>query len=97
MSSESSFFLEKILTVKEVSELKADKKAYQQALKAYDEAYIQSVDIVPIKDKRFVVDKSERPKLPTGWQNTLSSLADNEELENPIFISVDEKGVLLVQ
>jgi hypothetical protein len=89
-------FLREIMTEHEWSSLKEDATVYQEALNLYDEAYIESVQVFSIKDIRCIVPKSEIHKLPVEWKDTMEQIASVETLQNPIYLNVDENGILLV-
>ena len=52
--------------------------------------------IISIENKYFVFTKSDSKKLTEQHYDTLSILADDEELHNPVFVTLDSEGRLLV-
>lgn len=90
-------FLERISTPEELQKIEMSEEVLKTCLDMYDEAYIDSVKVYPFNTKRFVVSKEDVPKLPPTWTETLNSLSLDETLMNPVYVEVDEKGVLLVE
>lgn len=89
-------FLQQILAPTEFQQLQEDTVAMECSLELYDEAYIDSVDIVSIHNKQFLIPKTDLPKLPKKWILTLQELARKEPLLNPVYVHVEPDGVLLV-
>lgn len=57
---------------------------------------INQMDIISIADKHFLVMKKDVALLNEEQKNILINLADDESIHNPVYVSVDEDGVLLV-
>jgi hypothetical protein len=62
----------------------------------YSIDYIDSVDIIWVYNKCFLISKEDKQKLSHEHENILVDLAFKEELENPVYITMSEEGVLLV-
>ncbi|AEB29600.1 hypothetical protein CAR_c09070 [Carnobacterium sp. 17-4] len=61
----------------------------------YSNEFINSVNVINIADKSFVVSKEDFYKLNSIQKDTLELLS-NEELDNPVYISIGDEGELLV-
>lgn len=90
-------FLKKILTLEEFNEIQMDESAFKGALGMYEEDYIDSVNVFAINNKRFIIKKSDSPKLHKDWEKTLEELSLKESLLNPVYVEVDSNGVMLVE
>lgn len=90
-------FLKEILTEGEYKEI-IELPHLSRVREMYSEEYIDSVEVIPVDNKRFVIRKEERPKLPENYLETLKTVTKeaNEELLNPVYLSVDEDGTLLL-
>lgn len=62
----------------------------------YPVEFIDQVNVISIADKNFLVSKNDAINLREEQKNILINLADNENIHNPVYVSVDEDGVLLV-
>lgn len=62
----------------------------------YPSEYIRSVDVIKEYGKSFIVKKDEFNSFTEEHISTLSDLALQEELENPVYISLSSDGVILV-
>lgn len=58
--------------------------------------YIDSVHVIQISGKSFIINKEDIPKLSREQKEVFITLANDESLENPVYISVSEDGVVLV-
>lgn len=72
-----------------------DKVITKELKNLYDSGFIDSINIISIKDKNFLLNNDDFENLNEEQKNTLELLAE-EELDNPIYISVGEEGELLV-
>lgn len=64
--------------------------------KMYPIDLIENSSIIEIDSRYFVFHKSDIPRLTEQHFDTLSSLAENKQLCNPVFVEVDEGGRLLI-
>lgn len=62
----------------------------------YPITYIDSVHVIQISGKSFIINKEDIPKLTQEQREIFITLANDETLENPVYISVSEDGVVLV-
>jgi hypothetical protein len=62
----------------------------------YPTEYIDSVIVFSILDKVFIIDKEDAKKLKREDKNTFMELAEVNTLINPVYVSVGEDGVILV-
>lgn len=62
----------------------------------YSTEYIDSVRVIEVQSKRFIISKKDYSKLTDEQKITFFMLANQENLENPVYVSVSEDGVLLV-
>lgn len=58
--------------------------------------YIDNTKIVNIEDKYFLFSKEDFSKLGEQQYDVLSILASKEDLENPVYAEIDEKGRILI-
>lgn len=63
---------------------------------AYPPEYINSVQIVKIGTKYFVIESEKLEKVSETHLDTLWQLAKSKDLENPVYIDFSESGALLV-
>lgn len=57
---------------------------------------IENSEVIDIDNHYFVFTKSDAQKLTEQHFDTLSSLAESEELFNPIYVDIDEEGRLVI-
>lgn len=57
---------------------------------------IENSEIIDLNSKYFVLSKSDFGSLTANHIDTLSILSEQEELNNPVYIELDEDGRLLV-
>jgi hypothetical protein len=62
----------------------------------YTEDYINSVRVIQIGQKNFLINIEDIPKLTTEQENALIDLSINNELDNPVYITISDEGVLLL-
>src|SRR5690625_5131586 len=62
----------------------------------YTTDYIESVEIIEMSDKSFVIEKEDFTNLTEDHEDVLITLASNEGLDNPVYLTLSEDGVLLV-
>lgn len=62
----------------------------------YTTEYIQSVTVKKVADTRFIIKNTDYEKLTSEQLKTLNMLANMEPLENPVYITLSEEGVVLV-
>lgn len=62
----------------------------------YPVHYIDSVHVIQIAGKSFIINKEDIPKLNQEQKDIFITLAEDPSLENPVYVSVSEDGVLLV-
>ena len=62
----------------------------------YSIEMIESSDIVSVDNHYFVFNKADTPKLTEEHFDTLSILAENEQLFNPVYVDIDEEGRLVI-
>ena len=70
-----------------------------QLLKSLQEMYpvemYDEVEVLPIGDKNFVISKEDIEKLSEEQRNVFINLAE-QDLHNPVFVTMSEDGVLLI-
>lgn len=90
-------FLKEILTEEEYKEI-TELPHVSRVREMYSEEYIDSVEIIPVDNKRFIINKGEKSQLPQNYLETLKTITKeaNEDLLNPVYISVDADGTLLL-
>lgn len=62
----------------------------------YSTQYIDSVEIINIGNKSFIINKSDVSRLTTEQESIFINLANDETLENPVYITISDDGVVLV-
>lgn len=75
-----------------------DASLIKNILTTYSEDTIKNSSVIQIKNKIFLLSKKDSQELTPIQMDTLHSLADEESLENPVYISIDNEnnGRLLV-
>jgi hypothetical protein len=58
--------------------------------------YIDSVKVIEISGKCFILKKEDIPKLTDESEYVFISLANESSLKNPVYISISDDGVVLV-
>lgn len=80
-----------------VSDLNAaDLKIAKTLEMMYPIEMIDNSKIIKVDNRYYVISEDDEKKLSQENYDTLYSLANNKELNNPVFVKVDEKGVLLI-
>ena len=87
-------FLKEILTEEEYQEV--GNLPHVQDL--YSEKFIDSVEVIPIENKRFLIRKADKENLPEHWKETLIEVTrkENDTLLNPVYVELDKDGTLLL-
>lgn len=62
----------------------------------YPQELIDSVEVISIGRKSFLISKEDKGKLTDEQENIFINLADNTGLHNPVFVSLSDDGVLLI-
>lgn len=73
-----------------------DKELVSLLESMYPIEMINSSSIISIDNHYFIFNKEDISKLTEKHFDTLSVLAENEELYNPIYVDIDEEGRLLI-
>ena len=58
--------------------------------------YIDSVKVIEISGKSFILNKEDIPKLTDESEYVFISLANESSLQNPVYISISDDGAVLV-
>lgn len=74
----------------------ADVKLFITLDSIYSTDMIENSKIISLDKKNFVFSKSDSKLLTEKHFDILLSLAQNEELHNPVFVNIDEEGRLLI-
>lgn len=74
---------------------KNDRRILDELKGMYTEEFIDSVSIIKINSKVFILDKSKTETLTEENKNTLEVLSSHTELINPVYIDIED-GVLMV-
>lgn len=85
----------KHVSLNEIDFDERDKNIIEDLKKLYSEEMIDSVNVIKIKDKSFLLDNSDLNHLTSQQKDVLEILAE-EDLDNPVYISIGEEGELLV-
>jgi hypothetical protein len=62
----------------------------------YTDEYIDSVRVYKIYDKTFLIKKSDVCKITTNMKDVFLALAENNDLQNPVYVEISDSGVVLV-
>jgi len=92
----SRLFLQKILTEEEYHEVQLDAFAFSESMKLYSPEYIDSVIVIAIDNKRFLINKADITMMNDYSLSTLTWIAKSEFLQNPIYVEVEANGSLLI-
>ena len=72
----------------------------ESMMRLLDEMYpidmVNNTDIIHLDNKYFVFAKSDSSKLKEEHFDTLMTLAEQDSLNNPVYVEIDEEGRLLV-
>lgn len=63
---------------------------------SYPIEFIESVEVIEIGNKNFIIKKDDIERLTEEQQNVLITLSSNEDLDNPVYVELSDDGVLLV-
>jgi len=74
----------------------SDAKLLSQLYNLYDEKLIENSILIPVDDKNFVFSKDDAKKLTEQQMDTLETLSQHTELHNPVFVTIDKEGALVV-
>jgi hypothetical protein len=74
----------------------SDKELLLSLKSMYPIDYIESVIVIQISGKSFVINKEDIPKLTDEQKRVFITLANNNNLQNPVYITVSDDGVILV-
>lgn len=72
-----------------------DRKILDELKGAYTEEFIDSVSIIKINSKVFILDKYVAETLSDENKNTLEVLSNHNDLINPVYLDIED-GVLIV-
>lgn len=87
---------EKSVPLMETDFNEEDKKIVIQLNEMYTDDVVQNSKIVSIGDKNFVFSKEDYDKLTETHYEVLTKLSVNQELNNPVFVEMDNRGRLIV-
>ncbi len=62
----------------------------------YSIDYIDSVRVIQVCGKSFIINKDDIQKLTDEQKRVFITLANNDNLQNPVYVTVAEDGVILV-
>lgn len=62
----------------------------------YSDEYIASVEVIEIANKSFIIKKEDISRMNEDQKNALITLSSNDDLDNPVYVTLSEDGVLLV-
>ncbi|BAK95118.1 hypothetical protein [Tetragenococcus halophilus] len=73
-----------------------DGKLAEELFSMYDEEFIEKSTVVPVNDKKFIFSKSEFDQLNEQHRIALETISHDNNLINPVFVEIGEKGELLI-
>ena len=79
--------------------MKEDREQILRFLEEHHPLILGQSEIIEINDYYFVISREDMPKLTEKHYEVLKELtepANNPELHNPVFVELDEDGVLLI-
>lgn len=62
----------------------------------YDDAIVENSEIINLDKLYFVFPKEDIKKLTESHFDTLLTLAEREELHNPVYVEIDQEGRLVI-
>ncbi|WP_289730677.1 hypothetical protein [Bacillus velezensis] len=62
----------------------------------YPTEYIDSVKVIKVSDKSFILNNEDIEKITEEQRNVFYTLAEDNTLDNPVYISISDDGVILV-
>lgn len=62
----------------------------------YPKEYVDSVSVLDLEKKSFVLNKDDLQKCTDDHLDAFLKLAENETLDNPVYVSFDENGVMIL-
>ena len=71
-----------------------DFKIVEDIDKIFPIEFIQNHDIVSVGKNHFVFDNDDIPKIAENQIDTLYELSTKEELENPVYVNINERGIM---
>jgi len=73
-----------------------DFKLLETLKEMYPLELIEEVEVVSVGKKNFLISKEDMAKLTDDQENIFIDLAENPDLYNPVYVSLTDDGVLLV-
>lgn len=67
-----------------------------ECVRMYPPKYIKKVQVISIGDKRFLLPKEDTIKFTQKHKEILHDLSNSSGLENPVYLSITETGILIV-
>lgn len=92
---EKIFSDQKHISLSEVDFDTRDEEIINELKDLYSSEFIDTVNIVKIKKKNFLLDDLDFSRLNDQHKDVLEMLAE-EDLDNPVYITIGEEGELLV-
>ena len=73
-----------------------DAKIISALDKMYPIELIESSSVIAIDNQYFLFNKNDIPKLTEQHFDTLSSIAEDGQIFNPVYVEIDERGRLVI-
>ncbi len=73
-----------------------DVKVIKSLEKMYPQSLIENISIIPISNYNFIISKDDYSKLSEEHMDILSILAEERKLNNPVYLEIDEEGILTI-
>lgn len=93
-------FLKGILTKEEFASLNDCVSNGQASIDQIEQMYpvdmINNSVVLPIGNKRFLFSKGDYRKINEHYLEILQVLASRDDLDNPVFVEVQEDGILCI-
>ena len=73
-----------------------DQHRIRMLLQMYPISLIENSVVMAVQGRRYIISREDSRKLTAQHQDTLSRVAADPELMNPVFVTIDEEGRLLL-
>lgn len=75
---------------------KEDAELLKTLRETYTSDYIDSVEVVEIYNKSFIINKDDMQNFTEEQQNVFITLSNDDNIENPVYVRISEDGVILI-
>ncbi|WP_324823498.1 hypothetical protein [Sinanaerobacter sp. ZZT-01] len=86
----------KLVDIIKQSSVEEQQELIHECVRLFSLTYIKTVEVLSIKDKRFILPKTNTGKFTQKHKDILYDLVEHETLENPVYLSITDTGILIV-